>query len=152
MDENGVYAGRVCVREDALVRVVASNAYETTEKAFSLAASVKPPPQPEPGEPEPQPVAPEPSVPAQPARAVTLEETLGTLAAAAVMVALVAGIGIVFLGRHNPQAAGGMLKAAGQMQELFMRSIARPILEYLRSVFKKKEPPQQTFGQQQKGQ
>ena len=151
IDDSNAYVGRVCAEAGTVVVVTASNTYETAVKNITLTAPAPPPP------PEPiQPVAnftnstnatgqlvpPAPSGPG-------LSEVLGSVFVAIVVVAIVALAAIVALSRLNP----GVAKYFARTYEILVGSAVRPINEYLRTVFRKKEPPPElpTFGQPPQG-
>jgi hypothetical protein len=76
-------------------------------------------------------------------------EGLGAVLVGIVILALVFGAAVIVLGRTNPQAAGGAVKYLARTWDMLAGSTVRPIVEYLRSIFRKKEPPPvASFGQQ----
>ncbi|MCX6770666.1 MAG: hypothetical protein NTX79_01285 [Candidatus Micrarchaeota archaeon] len=136
LDENDMYAGRVCTGPETSVKVVASNAYETVEKTIPLsqAGASQPPVGVQPNA-TPTSILPKPSVETTPA------DVLGAALAGIVMLALVLGAAALMLGKQNAQSAGGMAKHFTSTWGMLAGSTVRPIVEYLRSIFRKKEPP-----------
>ncbi len=138
LDENGLYSVRVCAGADALVKAVASNSYETVEKTISLTYV---PPAPPPAQanatagngtlpPLPQPVSPSSPI-----------EGVGAMIMAILLLVIVFGAAVVVLGKKSPESAGGVMKYFTHTWGLLMGSTVRPIIEYLHSLIKKKEPP-----------
>ena len=149
LDENGLYSARVCAGASVLVRATASNIYETVEKTISL---IYIPPTPPPvqantttengtqgnGTQLPQPVTP-PSA----------TDGLGAAIIAVVLLIIVFGGAVMVLGKKNPETAGGVTKYFAHTWGVLLGSTVRPIIEYLHSWFRKKEPPPMaSFGQQ----
>ena len=144
LDENGMYTGRVCAGQGISVKVVASNSYETAEKTISLSPAGMPEPPPQVNVPPPAP----PTVLPKPVETSPVEG-LGAILVGIVMLVLIFGAAALMLGRQNPQAAGGMARYFTHTWGMMAESTVRPIVEYLRSIFRKKEPPPITsFGQQ----
>jgi len=146
LGESGMYTGTVCTTPDMSVKVIASNAYETVEKTIALAqASVQEPPRPV----NVQPNATGPVVLPKPIVETSPVEGLGAILVGIVILALIFCAAALVLGRQNPQAAGGVAKYFAHTWNVLGGSTVRPIVEYLRSLIRKKEPPQMpTFGQQ----
>jgi len=149
LDDNGLYSARVCAGASVLVRATASNIYETVEKTISL---IYIPPTPPPvqantttengtqgnGTQLPQPVTP-PSA----------TDGLGAAIIAVVLLIIVFGGAVMVLGKKNPETAGGVTKYFAHTWGVLLGSTVRPIIEYLHSWFRKKEPPPMaSFGQQ----
>jgi hypothetical protein len=146
LDENNMHTGRVCAGPEMSVKVIASNAYETVERVIPLSQVASPePPKPanasQPQNSTPPVILPKPVVETSPI------EGLGAIFVGIVMLVLIFGAAIIALGRTNPQAAGGMTKYFTHTWGMLAGSTVRPIVEYLRSLIRKKEPPQSSFGQ-----
>jgi hypothetical protein len=144
LDENDVYTGKVCAGADMQARVVASNGYETVEKTIPLSqAAAQEPPKPA-------------NTTQQNASQIVLpkpiEETspidgLGAILVGIAILVLISGAAVLMLGRVNPQATGGMAKYFAHTWGILAESTVRPIMEYLHSLTRKKEPPRTPFGQ-----
>jgi len=143
LDDNGLYTVRVCAGADATVKAVASNAYEIVEKTISLVYT--PPPPPPPVQANATPVGngtqlPQPVAPSSPT------EGLGVVAIAIVLLVIVFGAAVAVLGKKSPESTGGLAKYFAHTWGMLLGSTVRPIIEYLHSIFRKKEPPP-PFGQ-----
>ncbi len=136
IDENGFYSTRICASPDTLVKAVASNTYETSERTISLSYAA-PLPSPEPVVP---PGGADSTMP-QPIRPTSPTEGLEVIVVLIVLLAVVFGAAMLMLGKKDPQAAGGMMKYFTHGWGMMLGSTVRPIVEYLRSLVKKKEPP-----------
>ena len=137
-DENGVYVGKVCTVPEMSVKVVASNLYETAEKTIALAQPAAPEPPvnvPQPPTAAAPPLLPKPAVEPSPV------EGLGAIFVGIVILVLVFGASLLILGRASPKSAGGMAKYFSRTWGVLAGSAVRPIIEYLRSLIRKKEPP-----------
>lgn len=138
LDENGMYSTRVCAGSDALVRAVASNAYESVEKTIMLSAQGQPAGnQTAQQNATRQPILPPPIRPTSPTEGLEV-----VLVVIAVLVTLL-GASALVLGRRNPEAAGGVAKYFSHTYEIMLGSTVRPIVEYLRSLLRRREPPLQ---------
>ena len=147
LDENSMYTGRVCAGPEMSVKVIASNAYETVEKTISLARTdIVAPPAPvnasRPTNTTAYAILPKPVVETSPV------DGLGAIFVGIVILVLIFGTAVIILGRTNPQAAGVMAKYFSHAGGILAGSTVRPIIEYLRSLIRKKEPPPiASFGQ-----
>jgi len=144
LDENGLYTARVCAGANALVKATAFNAYERAEKTIAL-IYVPPPLPPE------QPNATQgngtlPNLP-QPVTPTSPNEGLAAIVLGIMLLAIISVAAVVVLGRKSTDAAGGPVKYFIHTWGILMASTVRPIIEYLHSIFRKKEPPPPTFGQ-----
>jgi hypothetical protein len=135
IDENGFYASRLCAADGTLVKAVASNAYETAERTISVSYV-------------PQPSAPAPSgqqnatsIVPQPIRPTSPSEGLEVIFVLVVLLAVVFAGAVFVLGKNDPQAAGGIAKYFTHGWGIMMASTVRPIVEYVRSILKKREKP-----------
>ncbi len=148
LDENSIYSGNVCAVPGMSVKVVASNAYETAEKTILLAEAAKPePPAPAVTPPPQNATAAPPAAMPKPMDISPLEMLSVALVGVVIFVMIIAA-SVLVLGRANPHAAGGMAKYFSRTWGIFAGSAVRPIVEYLRSLIKKKEPPPiSAFGQ-----
>ena len=136
LDENGLYTVRVCAGANALVKAVASNAYETVEKTITLAYTPPPPPVQAnaTGNGTLLPIA-------QTVTPTSPIEGVGAAIIAIVLLIIVFGGAVMVLGKKSPDSAGGTLKYFTHTWGTLMGSTVRPIIEYLHSLIKKKEPP-----------
>ncbi|MFA5930546.1 MAG: hypothetical protein WC861_06710 [Candidatus Micrarchaeia archaeon] len=142
LDESYMYAGRVCAGADMSVKVIASNTYETVEKTIPLAQAEGQPQPPVAAPPQPPaapPILPKPNVEPSPI------EGLGAILVGIAILAVVLGAAVMVLGRSSP--AGNMAKSFSRAWGMVVGSSVRPIVEYLRSLVRKK-PPTIPFGQQ----
>ena len=137
LDENGLYTVRVCAGANALVKAVASNAYETVEKTISLTYTPPPPPPVQANTtgngtllPIGQTVTPTSPI-----------EGVGAVVIAIMLLVIVFGAAVMLLGKKSPESAGGMTKYFAHTYAVLLGSTVRPIIEYLHSLIKKKEPP-----------
>ena len=149
LGENGTYAGRACAGQGMSAKVIASNAYETVEKTIPLSqAGAQEPPA---SEPQP-PNATAPAILPKPVADAPPFEGLGAIFAGIAILAMIFGAAVIALGRANPQATGGMAKYLTHAWGILAGSAVRPIVEYLRSLIRKREPPPiSSFGQQPQG-
>lgn len=146
LDENSMYIGRVCAGLETSVKVIASNMYETAEKTIALSQAAAPEP-PKPVNVSHPPTNNTTTILPKPAVEPSPMEGLGAIAVAIVILVLIFGVAALILGRANPRAAGGMAKYFTHTWGMLAGSTVRPIVEYLRSLIRKKEPPQSPFGQ-----
>lgn len=135
IDENGFYTARLCASEGTLVKAVASNSYETSERTISVSYV------PQPSQPAPDAQQNATSMVPQPIRPTSPSEGLEVVFVLVVLLAVVFAGAVFVLGKNDPQAAGGMFKYFTHGWGIVMASTVRPIVEYVRSILKKREKP-----------
>ena len=136
-----MYSARVCAGPDALVRVVVSNSYDTVEKTIAVTyAGEKERPQP--GTAPTANATGQPLLP-QPNRQTSPSEGLEVVMVLVAILVTVLGAAAIILGRSNPEASGGVMKYFTHTYGILLGSTVRPIVEYLRSILRRREPPVQ---------
>jgi len=140
LDEGGKYTARVCGASDTLVRAVASNSYDTVEKTISVSHAGGESPQQ-----APTPTANATGAPAlpQPIRPTSPAEGLEVVLVLAAILVTVLVAAAAIIGKSSPEAPGGMAKYFTHAYGIVLGSTLRPILEYLRSLRRRREPPVQ---------
>jgi len=173
LDENNFYFARVCTDPDVLIRAVASNTYETVEETISLTHSPPLPPPlaqtnairkcmllPFPQEnvtangtmpptnetPSPAKVnATNPPLPPPPVAPPSPKDEPNPVIVGIVILVVVMGA-VVIVRSKNPNFVEIVVNYFTHLTGNALGTAMRPILEYLRSIFRKNDPPSSSFG------